>query len=166
MHNTFPKDFKHSIVSNFKLQCFRNISSYVLTYTFFAPTLSKVKLAEIYNYDSTIHSFYFSIQNLPCNWKLLAWKSYHCTRQPIVRERHEGEEGEISGVSLAHNSRVTILRHIYGPRDPHIMRVSTIYQSYSTPDNNFIRGLRLRWGQAGVRRDTRMSAPFSWKRKG
>lgn len=44
-----------------------------------------------------------------------------------------------------HNSRVTILRDIYGSRDPRIMRVSTIYQSYSTPDNNFIRGLRGRW---------------------
>lgn len=59
-----------------------------------------------------------------------------------------------------HNSRVTILRDIYGSRDPRIMRVSTIYQSYSTPDNNFIRGLRGRWRWTGMRRDARMSAPL------
>ena len=55
---------------------------------------------------------------------------------------------------------VTILRDIYGSGNPHIMRVSTIYQSYSTPDNNFIRGLRGRWRLSRVRRDTRMSAPL------
>ena len=66
----------------------------------------------------------------------------------IAEQLAEGEKWKVKRENHRERVRVTRELQFYGDiyGDPRIMRVSAIYQSYSTPDNNFIRGLRERWG--------------------